>query len=140
MNLNLYIYIILYFHILLIWTKDIRLTLRNLIGRITFETLRSTFCNFCQIRMLIVFFLLQVNGNHETINVEGDFRYVESGAFEECADFLEYLNDYKHDWEEAFVRWCRMSKRWKGERRISRNNWGSWNLVKVLKVSVLSVY
>lgn len=91
------------------------------------------------LRMLIVFFLIQVNGNHETMNVEGDFRYVESCAFDECADFVEYLNDYEYDWDEAFVRWCGVSRRWKDERKISRNHWGPWNLVKVLKLSVLSI-
>ena len=88
----------------------------------------------------MVFFLIQVNGNHETMNVEGDFRYVESGAFDECSDFLEYLNDYEYDWDEAFVSWCSVSRSWKDERKMSRNNWGSWNLVKVLKFSVLSVF
>ncbi|PPS13234.1 hypothetical protein GOBAR_AA07436 [Gossypium barbadense] len=74
--------------------------------------------------------VFQVNGNHETMNVEGDFRYVESGAFDECADFLEYLNDYEYDWDEAFVRWCGVSRIWKDERKMSRNHWGPWNLVK----------
>ncbi|MBA0844499.1 hypothetical protein Goarm_001593 [Gossypium armourianum] len=74
--------------------------------------------------------VFQVNGNHETMNVEGDFRYVESGAFDECADFLEYLNDYEYDWNEAFVRWCGVSRIWKDERKMSRNHWGPWNLVK----------
>lgn len=85
--------------------------------------------------MLRFLFLIQVNGNHETMNVEGDFRYVESGAFDECADFLEYMNDYGYDWDKAFVGWCSVSRRWKNERKVSRNNWGPWNLVKVLMLS-----
>lgn len=87
------------------------------------------------LRMLRFLFLIQVNGNHETMNVEGDFRYVESGAFDECADFLEYMNDYGYDWDKAFVGWCSVSRRWKNERKVSRNNWGPWNLVKVLMLS-----
>lgn len=65
------------------------------------------------------------------MNVEGDFRYVDSEGFDECADFLEYLKDYHYDWEEAFVGWIGASKRWKEERRMSKNYWGPLNLVKV---------
>ncbi|KAJ7964261.1 shewanella-like protein phosphatase 1 [Quillaja saponaria] len=74
--------------------------------------------------------VFQVNGNHETMNVEGDFRYVDSGAFDECTDFLEYMDDFKDDWEEAFVGWIDVSERWKEVRKMSSSYWGPWNLVK----------
>ncbi|XP_030963887.1 shewanella-like protein phosphatase 1 isoform X1 [Quercus lobata] len=74
--------------------------------------------------------VFQVNGNHETMNVEGDFRYVASGAFDECIDFLEYLDECTNDWEEAFVSWIGVSGRWKKERKMSQNYWGPLNLVK----------
>ncbi|KAK9057532.1 hypothetical protein SSX86_022368 [Deinandra increscens subsp. villosa] len=75
--------------------------------------------------------VFQVNGNHETMNVEGDFRYVDSGAFDECSDFLEYLNDCDHNWEDAFASWFEVSESWKEERKMSNSSWGAWNLVKV---------
>lgn len=65
------------------------------------------------------------------MNVEGDFRYVDSGAYDECADFLEHLEICNHNWEEAFVGWVGESKRWKEDRKMPQNNWGPWNLVKV---------
>lgn len=64
------------------------------------------------------------------MNIEGDFRYVDAGAFDECLDFLEYLNYCEHDWEKAFVSWAGMSERLKDE-KMSQNSWGPWNLVKV---------
>ncbi|XP_073149897.1 shewanella-like protein phosphatase 1 [Henckelia pumila] len=73
--------------------------------------------------------VFQVKGNHETMNVEGDFRYVDSEGFDECADFLEYLEICDHKWEEAFVGWVGESKRWKEQRMMSKS-WGPWNLVK----------
>ncbi|XP_052175773.1 shewanella-like protein phosphatase 1 [Diospyros lotus] len=73
--------------------------------------------------------VFQVNGNHETMNIEGDFRYVDAGAFDECLDFLEYLNYCEYDWEKAFVSWAGMSDRLKDE-KMSQNYWGPWNLVK----------
>ncbi|KAL8129034.1 hypothetical protein V2J09_018189 [Rumex salicifolius] len=76
--------------------------------------------------------VFQVNGNHETMNVEGDFRYVDSGAFDECADFLDYVGD-THNWEEAFVNWVDISTRSREDRKISQNSWGPWNLVKKQK-------
>ncbi|KAH9621846.1 hypothetical protein KSS87_013160 [Heliosperma pusillum] len=74
--------------------------------------------------------VFQVNGNHETINIERDFRYVHSGGFDECADFLEYLGECDHNWEQAFLTWIHVSPKWKEDRTNSRNYWGPWNLVK----------
>ncbi|KAJ6806536.1 shewanella-like protein phosphatase 1 [Iris pallida] len=71
-----------------------------------------------------------VNGNHETMNVEGDFRYVDPGAFDECVDFLDYLEEYEDNWEDAFVQWISVAERWKKERKMSQSHWGPWNIVK----------
>ena len=74
------------------------------------------------------------------MNVEGDFRYAASGAFDECIDFLEYLDECTNDWEEAFAGWIGVSGRWKKERKMSQNYWGPLNIVNVLKVSFLSFF
>ncbi|KAF6144823.1 hypothetical protein GIB67_038922 [Kingdonia uniflora] len=74
--------------------------------------------------------VFQVNGNHETMNVEGDFRFVDQGAFEECMNFLEYLGDYDDNWDEAFVGWIGVSERWKENRKMSQSYWGPLNIVK----------
>lgn len=71
------------------------------------------------------------------MNVQGDFRYVDFSAYDECTDFLAYLDDCKYEWENAFVSWVSVSKNWKEERKLSQNHWGPWNLVKVLKFSLL---
>lgn len=66
------------------------------------------------------------------MNIEGDFRYVDSGAFDECSDFLEYLDDCEHNWEDAFSSWGQVSESWKEERKLAQSSWGPWNLVKVI--------
>uniref|UniRef100_A0A803KS70 Calcineurin-like phosphoesterase domain-containing protein n=1 Tax=Chenopodium quinoa TaxID=63459 RepID=A0A803KS70_CHEQI len=81
--------------------------------------------------------VFQVNGNHETMNIEGDYRYVDSGGFEECVDFLEYLNECNHNWDEAFIGWNTVSERRKEDCRKYQNNFDPWNLVKVLGLFVL---
>ncbi|XP_058198774.1 shewanella-like protein phosphatase 1 isoform X2 [Rhododendron vialii] len=73
--------------------------------------------------------VFQVNGNHETMNVSADFRYVDLRGFDECLDFLEYLNDCKNNWEEAFVTWVGVSERLK-DFKMSQQYWDPWNLVK----------
>ncbi|WJX63662.1 Glycosylated integral ER membrane protein [Trifolium repens] len=74
--------------------------------------------------------VFQVNGNHETMNVEGDFRYADSGGFDECSDFLEYISNSEDDWETIFTGWVDVSAKLKEDRTMSTNHWGPWNLVK----------
>lgn len=74
--------------------------------------------------------VFQVNGNHETMNVEGDFRYVDPGGFDECIRFLEYLDESDGNWEEVFLNWVDVSERRKKEYRASPNSdWRPWNFV-----------
>ncbi|CAN6318577.1 unnamed protein product [Urochloa humidicola] len=78
--------------------------------------------------------VFQVNGNHETMNVEGDFRYVDPGGFDECICFLEYLDECDGNWDDAFLNWVNVAERRKKEYRTSPNSdWGSWNFVKKQK-------
>ncbi|KAL2611244.1 hypothetical protein R1flu_022936 [Riccia fluitans] len=61
--------------------------------------------------------VFQVNGNHETMNVGGDYRFVDAGGFEECVNFLSYCEeDHSGDWQAALEGWYRTSK----ERKASR--------------------
>lgn len=65
------------------------------------------------------------------MNVSADFRYVDLRGFDECLGFLEYLNDCKNNWEEAFVTWVGVSERLK-DFKMSQQYWDPWNLVKVI--------
>lgn len=69
------------------------------------------------------------------MNVEGDFRYVDFGAFEECSAFLDYWVECEYNWEEAFISWIRVSERLKEDRKVSKSHWGPLNLVKVSSIS-----
>lgn len=74
------------------------------------------------------------------MNVEGDFRYVDTGAFDECIYFLEYLDEYKGNWEDAFIGWINVSQQWKKERRTSDKHWSPWNFIKVTNLYSLFLY
>ncbi|RZC86421.1 hypothetical protein C5167_030500 [Papaver somniferum] len=77
--------------------------------------------------------VFQVNGNHETMNVEGDFRYVDQGGFEECVDFLHHLENYGDNWDEAFVDWVSVSEQWKQDCKMNESYWGPWNILQKQK-------
>ncbi|GAB2286076.1 Glycosylated integral ER membrane protein [Dionaea muscipula] len=74
--------------------------------------------------------VFQVNGNHETMNVDGDFRFVDSGAFDEYAEFMKYLDACDYNWEDAFLSWINVSSKRKEEMKLSQKYWDPWNLVK----------
>ncbi|XP_066387174.1 shewanella-like protein phosphatase 1 isoform X2 [Miscanthus floridulus] len=78
--------------------------------------------------------VFQVNGNHETMNVEGDFRYCDPGGFDECVRFLDYLDECDGNWDNAFLNWINVCERWKKEYgALPNGDWRPWDFVKKQK-------
>eukprot|EP00850_Spirogloea_muscicola_P007005 SM000034S12759 [mRNA] locus=s34:515130:515745:- [translate_table: standard] len=72
-----------------------------------------------------------VNGNHETMNVGEDFRYVTAGGLAEAEDFLRHCTDeHGGNWGQAFASWrTRSQQRKLAGRGGQASGWGPliWN-------------
>ncbi|XP_066385711.1 shewanella-like protein phosphatase 1 isoform X5 [Miscanthus floridulus] len=78
--------------------------------------------------------VFQVNGNHETMNVEGDFRYCDPGGFDECVRFLDYLDECDGNWDNSFLNWINVCERRKKEYgALPNGDWRAWDFVKKQK-------
>lgn len=71
--------------------------------------------------------VFQLNGNHETLNVGGNFQDVTTRGFGEAASFIRYCEVVcKNDYEAAFSGWYLASKKRKSSRsRKSTAKWAS---------------
>eukprot|EP00897_Mesotaenium_endlicherianum_P008207 jgi/Mesen1/7414/ME000388S06628 len=75
----------------------------------------------------------QINGNHETMNVSEEFRYVTEGGYAEGSDFVTYCTDvHGGNWNSAFAAWWYASQDIKAQRKTALGPaWGAplsaWN-------------
>ncbi|CAI7756408.1 unnamed protein product [Closterium sp. NIES-53] len=75
--------------------------------------------------------VLMLNGNHETMNVAEEFRYVSDGGFEESEDFYSFcLSECGGDWDSAFRVWWQASQELKASKRRRRGPWNGWNPIQ----------
>ncbi|CAI5485588.1 unnamed protein product [Closterium sp. Naga37s-1] len=75
--------------------------------------------------------VLMLNGNHETMNVAEEFRYVSDGGFEESEDFYSFcLSECGGDWDSAFRVWWQASQQLKASKRRRRGPWNGWNPIQ----------
>lgn len=76
------------------------------------------------------------------MNVDGDFRYVDPGGFDECIRFLEYLDECDGEWNDAFLNWVNVCERRKKEYGASPSgDWRPWNFANVSQnLFVISKY
>lgn len=79
--------------------------------------------------------VLQINGNHETMNVAGEFRDAVQGGFEECARFMNYCEeDHGGDYKSAFRDWFQDSLASKAHENAAINSWKAiWNTMRLQK-------